>query len=146
MVDFKYFRQKGKNFIRFSRSSILVNGILPTNIPVSDQAAVVKNNFENKSPQINKSYFEDENSFQNNGKEVTNINTNKSLEKQNNFTIKTGLGKEIQFSKVKKSLNYEVKQLSNSNSKSIENLLNFNNFENPKMNLENINISIEEVR
>lgn len=108
--------------------------------------AVVKNNFENKSPQINKSYLEDENSFQNNGKEVTNINTNKSLEKQNNFTIKTGLGKEIQFSKVKKSLNYEVKQLSNSNSKSIENLLNFNNFENPKMKLENINISIEEVR
>lgn len=108
-------------------------------------AAVVKNNFENKSSQINKSYFEDENSFQNNGKKVTNINTNKSLEKQNNFTIKTGLGKEIQLSKIKKSLNYEVKQLSNSNSKSIENLLNFNNFENPKMKVENINISIEEV-
>jgi hypothetical protein len=70
MVDFKYFRQKGKNFIRFSESSILVNRILPTNIPVSDQAVVVKNNFENKSPQINKSYFEDENSFQNNGKKL----------------------------------------------------------------------------
>jgi hypothetical protein len=41
-------------------------------------------------------------------KEVENINISKSLEKKNNFTIKTGFRREIQFLKVNKFSNYKV--------------------------------------